>query len=91
MNRNDIKKILAELTEDIDSITDKKAVAIIKVLINLVEVLAEENARLKEQVQQLKDEINRLKGEQGKPNIRGQSKDGDGDNTGNTNCNVLRY
>lgn len=85
MNRNDIKKVLNELTKDIDSITDKKAVAIIKVLINLVEMLAEENALLKEQVQQLKDEINRLKGEQGKPNIRGQSKGGDGDGTGNTN------
>jgi len=85
MNRNDIKKILNELTGEIDSITDKKAVAIIKILINLVEMLAEENALLKEQVQQLKDEINRLKGEQGKPNIRGQSNGGDGDNTGNTN------
>lgn len=85
MNRNDIKKIINELTEDIDSITDKKAVAIIKVLINLVEMLVEENALLKEQVQQLKDEINRLKGEQGKPNIREQSKGGAGDNTGNTN------
>jgi len=85
MNCNDIKKVLNELTGDIDSITDKKAVAIIKVLINLVEMLAEENALLKEQVQQLKDEINRLKGEQGKPNIRGQSKGGDGDSTGNTN------
>lgn len=86
MNRNDIKKVLNELTGDIDSITDKKAVAIIKVLINLIEMLAEENALLKEQVQQLKDEINRLKGEQGKPDIRGQSKGGDGDNTGsNTN------
>jgi hypothetical protein len=85
MNRNDIKKVLNELTGDIDSIIDKKAVAIIKVLINLVEMLAEENALLKEQVQQLKDEINRLKGEQGKPDIRGQSNGGDGDNTGNTN------
>ena len=85
MNRNDIKKVLNELTRDIDSITDKKAVAIIKVLINLVVMLAEENAQLKKQVQQLKDEINRLKGEQGKPNIRGQSKGGHGDGTGNTN------
>lgn len=85
MNRNDIKKVLNELTKDIDSITDKKAVTIIKVLINLVEMLAEENALLKEQVQQLKDEINRLKGEQGKPNIRGQSKgDNEGD-AGNSN------
>lgn len=77
MNRQDIKKVLDELTGDIDSIADKKAVAIIKVLINLVEMLAEENARLKETVQELKDEINRLKGEQGKPDIRKQKKEDD--------------
>jgi hypothetical protein len=29
MNRKDIKKVLDELTGDIDSITDKKAVALI--------------------------------------------------------------
>ena len=83
MNRKDIKKVLDELTGDIDSITDKKAVALIKVLINLVEMLAEENARLKETVQELKDEINRLKGEQGKPNIREQKKDDDDDDSTN--------
>ena len=75
--------MLDELTGDIDSITDKKAVALIKVLINLVEMLAEENARLKETVQELKDEINRLKGEQGKPNIREQKKDDDDDDSTN--------
>ena len=83
MNRKDIKKVLDELTGDIDSIADKKAVAIIKVLINLVEMLAEENARLKGTVQELKDEINRLKGEQGKPNIREQKKDDDDDDSTN--------
>ncbi len=81
MNRKDIKKVLDELTGDIDSIADKKAVAIIKILINLVEMLAEENAQLKKTVQELKDEINRLKGEQGKPDIRKQKKDGDDDPT----------
>ena len=84
MNRKGIKKVLDDLTEDIDSIKDKKAVSIIKALINLVEMLAEENARLKETVQELKDEINRLKGEQGKPNIRKEKKDGKDDN-GNSN------
>jgi hypothetical protein len=83
MNRKDIKKVLDELTGDIDSIADKKAVTIIKILINLVEMLAEENARLKGTVQELKDEINRLKGEQGKPNIREQKKDNDDDDSTN--------
>lgn len=85
MNQQEIKKVLDELTAELDSITDKKAVTIIKVLVNLVEMLAEENAKLKATVQELKDEINRLKGEQGKPDIRGQSKGGDGDNTGGSN------
>ncbi len=85
MNRQEIKKILNELTADIDSIANKKAVTIIKVLVNLVEILAEDNAALREENQRLRDEINRLKGEQGKPTIRGQSKSGSGDNTGNSN------
>lgn len=69
MNRQEIKKVLAELTTDIDSIVDKKAVTIIKALVNLVEILAEANASLREENQTLRDEINRLKGEQGKPDI----------------------
>lgn len=85
MNRQKIKNVLNELTADIDSIEDKKAVTIIKVLVNLVEMLAEENALLREENQQLRDEINRLKGEHGKPDIRKQSKGGDGNNTGNPN------
>lgn len=85
MNHQQIKKVLNELTADIDSIEDKKAVTIIKVLVNLVEMLAEENALIREENQQLRDEINRLKGEHGKPDIRKQSKGGDGNNTGNSN------
>ena len=85
MKRQEIKQVLDELTKDIDGLVDKKAVSIIKVLVNLVEMLAEENALLREENQVLRDEINRLKGEQGKPNIRGQSKGGSGDNTGSSN------
>jgi len=57
---------LDELTKDIDCLADKKAVYIIKVLVNLVEMLAKENALLREENQVLRDEINRLKGGQGK-------------------------
>ena len=42
MNRQKIKNVLNELTADIDSIEDEKAVTIIKVLVNLVEMLAQE-------------------------------------------------
>ncbi len=73
MSRQKIKAVLDELTAEIDTIEDKKAVTIIKVLVNLVEMLAEENEKLREDNQKLRDEINRMKGEQGKPNIRGQS------------------
>lgn len=84
MNRQEIKTILDELTGDIDGIADKKVVGVIKILVNLVEMLAEENEQLKATNQQLKDEVNRLKGEQGKPNIRPQTKDGKNDK-GNSN------
>jgi hypothetical protein len=85
MNRQEIKKVLDDLTADIDSITDKKAVAIIKVLINLVEMLVERNMVLEETNRRLIDEINRLKGEQGKPKIRKGKKDDDDSNTGSSN------
>lgn len=42
----------------------------IKILLNLVETLKQENDLFKEEIQHLKDEINRLKGEQGKPDIK---------------------
>ena len=79
MNRKEIKTVLDELTGDIDNIADKKVVTIIKTLVNLVEILAEANERLRTTNQELKDEVNRLKGEQGKPNIRKQTKDEDND------------
>jgi len=47
----------------------------IKLLLNLVEEMKQENNALREKVQRLQDEINRLKGEQGKPNIKRNKKD----------------
>ncbi len=43
-------------------------------LINLVEKLSSENRQLKKEVQRLRDENNRLKGEQGKPEIKANTK-----------------
>lgn len=46
----------------------------IKLLLNLVEEMKQENNALRAEVQRLRDEINRLKGEQGKANIKGNKK-----------------
>ena len=75
MKRAEIKTILDALTADIDVITDPKTSSILRTLLNLVEVLADENAAQQSTIQKLNDEINRLKGEQGKPDIRKQSTD----------------
>lgn len=80
MDRTAIKKILDKLNGDLQTVTDQRAVSIIKTLLNLVEILVEENSALRKDIQTLKDEINRLKGEQGKPDIRKQKND---DNAGN--------
>jgi len=44
-------------------------------LINLVEKLSSENRQLRKENQHLRDENNRLKGEQGKPDIKANTKD----------------
>lgn len=46
----------------------------IKMLLNLLEELKQENDTLRIQVQQLRDEVNRLKKEQGKPDIKPDKK-----------------
>jgi len=46
----------------------------LKLLLNLVEELKQENHTLRAEVQQLRDELNRLKGEQGKPDIKPSKK-----------------
>ena len=74
MNRNEIKKIVSDLSREIDSIADEKVKTIQKTLLNLVEYLMSENDQLREEIQRLRDENNRLKGEQGKPSLRKQSK-----------------
>ena len=45
----------------------------ITALLNLVESMKQENQALRAEVQRLRDEINRLKGEQGKPEIKGDT------------------
>ena len=80
MNRTEIKKILNDLTADINNTADKKAASILNTLVNLVEILVEKNSELEQKNKNLQDEVNRLKGEQGKPDIRKQSKNDDDTN-----------
>lgn len=75
MNRKEITQVLDTLLGNGSDDANNQAMPKIKVLVNLVEVLAEENGHLKETNQALQDEINRLKGEQGKPTIRKQVTD----------------
>lgn len=69
----DLKKTLSNVDIDTASIQDEKPRALITLLSNAVEELAEENDELRKKNQQLVDENNRLKGEKGKPNIRPQT------------------
>jgi hypothetical protein len=55
-----------------------------KELLNIIEALGSMVISLKQENQQLKDEINRLKGEQGKPNIKPNTKDKPNDENSNT-------
>ena len=74
MNNQAIKKTLEAITPIIDKIVEPDIRAAVEVLLNLVEMLANENEKNKSLIQNLKDEINQLKGEQGKPEIRPQKK-----------------
>lgn len=73
-----ITKILGSIHPELQKIEDTNINSAVSVLLNLVEMLASDNARLIQENQLNKDEINRLKGEQGKPEIKANSKkDGD--------------
>src|SRR5687768_9939506 len=55
---------------DLSRIHDEHARQAIRLLLNLVEELKQDNRALREENQRLRDETNRLKGEQGKPTIK---------------------
>jgi FtsZ-binding cell division protein ZapB len=58
---------------DLTRIQDDHARQAIRLLLNLVEEVKQENRSLRDENQRLRDEINRLKGEQGKPTIKGNT------------------
>lgn len=74
MKPEDITKILESIQPELQKIEDPNIKLVISVLLNLIEMLASDNARLRQENQVLKDEINRLKGEQGKPEIKANIK-----------------
>jgi len=55
---------------DLSAIQDERARHAIRLLLNLVEEVKQENRILREDNQRLRDEVNRLKGEQGKPKVK---------------------
>jgi len=69
----DISKILQSLTFDFSDLKGNFKTAF-EFLINLIEKLSSENRELQKEIQRLRDENNRLKGEQGKPDIKPNTK-----------------
>ena len=64
------------MIEDFDptTIEDESLRQVVISLMNLVEQLSAKVAQQAEEIQRLRDENNRLKGEQGKPNIKANTK-----------------
>jgi len=63
--------MLADL--DLTAIHDENARLLIQRLLNLIEQLSADLREAQAENQRLRDELNRLKGEQGKPNIKGNT------------------
>jgi hypothetical protein len=59
---------------DLKGIEEKSARELIQRLMNLIEQQAGDLREARGEIQRLRDEINRLKGEQGKPNIKGNTR-----------------
>jgi hypothetical protein len=72
-----IDHLLESLQPELERIEDQNTRRLVSVLLNLVEEVVSENMMLRQENQMLKDEINRLKGEQGKPNVKPNTKKGE--------------
>ncbi len=69
MKRSDAATALLDAL-DLSAIQDEHARTAIRLLLNLVEEMQQENRTLRDENQRLRDAINHLKGEQGKPTIK---------------------
>ena len=76
MKKNLLEELKCLNLSSIDS-SDSSIGQTFRFLLNAVEELITENQQLREEIQKLKDDNNRLKGEQARPTIRPQKKDGD--------------
>lgn len=74
MKTSEISRVLHALNGEIQNLSESAHKLILFQLLNLVESTTAEIERLTHENQQLRDEVNRLKGEQGKPEIRAQSR-----------------
>jgi hypothetical protein len=81
LSQKDFNQRLDKLELTMAPITDPLAQECLKEALNLMEIVTSEREELKKENQQLKDELNRLKGEQGKPDIKGSSKNKSGDHS----------
>ncbi len=74
MDKKNDNFLLAEISKELDNITDIHIKKTIQGLFNIIESQALTIQMFQKEVQNLKDENNRLKGEQGKPVIKKKSK-----------------
>jgi len=79
MNRNDISSTLDDIDADLSEVTGQAQKKAVSVLLNIVEDSVSKIEKLEKEKQSLKDEVNRLKGEQGKPDVKANKNNTDGD------------
>jgi hypothetical protein len=58
---------------DLSGIQEENARQLVVRLLNLIEALSADLRDAQVEIQRLRDEVNRLKGEQGKPNVKGNT------------------
>ena len=77
MSLSEIKKILHKINIRLGEVDNRKLTEVLPILFQLIERLSQENEKLKAENQKLRDENSLLKGEQARPKIRGNKKQGE--------------
>ncbi len=76
MKTREIKIEIGKLSEAIEGITEPSMSKVISELLNLIEELNSENEEQKQIIENQRAEINKLKGEDSKPDIKANTRDG---------------